>query len=1215
MSCLKKVSFFLFSLFILVHGRTFSQIAEVSQEQENIKEEKNYFGAYQIFPADRPIEVKTRDGYVYTHLEGIAPQWKSGSLGEVLKTHEPVIGDGSNKLFFPTLNKGFQIVEESHDMGILQLYSRGERQGFRYYIRKNSVNISEGEVKSSQLDDIPPIFLPHGDFTFQAISQGYVTEQPISFTISEETSPVQINVSLKRQNVLLQVSANPEGLVKEKQANLRRISEKDKEILWSRLVPLDGSPISIEEGQYTIEFPQIEGYDGPGEAHTLGRFNFSSQNDPYNIVGTYTIPQSRLIVRYGTGDKQERLDRIRFWLVDKENRRFMFPKDDDYTDDPETLEREVVVEELIPGKYTIEFLVPNADSLFPQVPKHHISIEEGKVTRINQPIQPRYGKIQANVDIQPDDNIISIHEALETKEVDKLPYIAIFNDAQNIHQSSATGSLIAEELPPGEYTLAFGELEGYTTPPETHLKLEPNGSIGPITGRYSKKSVQLKISSNMPTQKWTLRHENRTLLSGTGNSEPLFLPPGDGYALELEDLDNYDVSVSLGETFNLNYEEPLEATINYIPEYGTLTFDAPIELLEEDTMTIQITSHDGKSHESRSFHSKGGRIFWEDPQFPSGSYVIHYDLPLYYAPVASQDIFIKKGEHFTLQPECILSRALHLSTNYEHATFQLRSEKDQRLWEGYGKKYTFSNLFPGTYILDYSATDLSHVIPPESTKIVIPKEHDIPLQTEYVFSSLLSLSSNVKEFSTTIFSLSNEEKPIQANIVGKQRTFTLPEGKYRLDFHPLDTNFAPRFGNNHPPSVEIQLKARETEYLHVVYEANRGSLVITSNLDEAVYTVCDISDPGSPLVIGTFRGKYSVIPLTFVGDYKIFFEGVHNYKTPEPISITIHSGERETIGSLYEPLQEVVNIEKGPSILGDVFGDGDVDEVPNRTVYLDSFSIAIHEVTNEQYASWLSKAFANGEIQYLKEKGVLGQIKDLEGHLLFETLEADSDSQIETIRKDNSYMFSPILGKEKHPVIEVSWYGAVAYCKSNGFRLPSEAEWEKAAGMAKTAPGQPLKKFYYGFGKDSIDKTLANYTEEYGRIQTSRIKTAPVGFYDGISLIAYEEEIEKILHTTPELMHNTYGSSNAKSPSGLFDMSGNIREWINDWYAPEYYETLEDHNPKGPGHGYLKVTKGGSYNSVPYELRTSARMPLPPETTDAFTGFRIVIDEGAKENK
>ena len=287
----------------------------------------------------------------------------------------------------------------------------------------------------------------------------------------------------------------------------------------------------------------------------------------------------------------------------------------------------------------------------------------------------------------------------------------------------------------------------------------------------------------------------------------------------------------------------------------------------------------------------------------------------------------------------------------------------------------------------------------------------------------------------------------------------------------------------------------------------------------------------------------------------------------------------------------------GKLILGDPFQDSLENELPPHIVRINDFYIGTYEVTNAQFAQWLNKAWGEGKITFHTEPEKRGQITDADGHLLLKTLEADPYSQIYVHTTSQGPHFLPMLGKHNFPVINVTWYGAQAYCKSYQFRLPTEAEWEKAAGMANTAPGEPLKKFRYGFSQNSIDKTWANYSETTQGTEQFQVLTSRVGFYNGSNKLekAPGETLEQATHM-------------AQSPSGAFDMSGNVWEWVSDWYDDQYYKHMPEDNPQGPAIGVEKVAKGGCYDSFAEGVRVAERIGLPPDHLDPYTGFRVALD-------
>jgi len=214
--------------------------------------------------------------------------------------------------------------------------------------------------------------------------------------------------------------------------------------------------------------------------------------------------------------------------------------------------------------------------------------------------------------------------------------------------------------------------------------------------------------------------------------------------------------------------------------------------------------------------------------------------------------------------------------------------------------------------------------------------------------------------------------------------------------------------------------------------------------------------------------------------------------------------------------------------------DGDFDEQPQRIIFLNSFYINQYEITYKDY-----KRFA------LMTKRPLPEIPVFE-------------DDIALLRQDNL------------PVVGVSWIDATAYCKWAGNRLPTEAEWEKAA------HGPDTRKWPWG---DQFDERRVN-----GRGEEDHYKyTAPVGSFES-----------------------------GRSFYGLYDMAGNVSEWVSDWYDQFYYKRAPFENPKGPEEPDINrvlVYRGGSYISNANDLRASKRFGgAHANRGESTVGFRCAKD-------
>ena len=265
--------------------------------------------------------------------------------------------------------------------------------------------------------------------------------------------------------------------------------------------------------------------------------------------------------------------------------------------------------------------------------------------------------------------------------------------------------------------------------------------------------------------------------------------------------------------------------------------------------------------------------------------------------------------------------------------------------------------------------------------------------------------------------------------------------------------------------------------------------------------------------------------------------------------------------------ESMVFVPAGEFIMGSPEGEGLDNEHPQRTVYLDAFYINKYEVTNSQFSQFVDATGYTTDA----EKGGWGWAW---------TGEAWEEVEGADWRHPHG-PGSSIEDKMDHPVVQVSWNDADAYCQWAGVRLPTEAEWEKAA---RGTDGRT-----YPWGNSAPDGSKLNYCDvncELGWKESSvddgYTHTAPVGHYEA-----------------------------GKSPYGAYDMAGNVWEWAADWYDADYYSKATDRNPQGPDSGEKRVLRGGSWFGYEGDARCADRYGGEPNVRISYFGFRVAASPGS----
>lgn len=308
----------------------------------------------------------------------------------------------------------------------------------------------------------------------------------------------------------------------------------------------------------------------------------------------------------------------------------------------------------------------------------------------------------------------------------------------------------------------------------------------------------------------------------------------------------------------------------------------------------------------------------------------------------------------------------------------------------------------------------------------------------------------------------------------------------------------------------------------------------------------------------------STVIATLLGQINESSSFFRSNKASREIVETIDSTRFKFLCERYYPI-ELIKVEGGTFSLGDQFGEGEKDELPHR-VTLDNFALGANEVSFYEYNLYC----------------------------LFNGIPLPTDEN---------------WGKGSRPVINVSWFDAIRYCNwlssqlgfekvykistdtfnqtqvsiidfSNGFRLPTEAEWEYAA----RSRGKEMR---FAWGNDEIHGNIPDESLN----KESRYSNWEI----------FQDYTDGYPHTAPTNLFQ-------QGELGFFDLTGNVWEWCWDRYGEFYYEaSINSRNPMGPDIGDHRILRGGSWGYIPYSCRISFRNGIYPERRSNSFGFRVAL--------
>ena len=275
-------------------------------------------------------------------------------------------------------------------------------------------------------------------------------------------------------------------------------------------------------------------------------------------------------------------------------------------------------------------------------------------------------------------------------------------------------------------------------------------------------------------------------------------------------------------------------------------------------------------------------------------------------------------------------------------------------------------------------------------------------------------------------------------------------------------------------------------------------------------------------------------------------------------------------------LKNMVLIPAGEFLMGSPEGEGAFDEHPQHKIYLDAYYIDKYEVTNAQFKEFVEATGYITDAERKKYGEVWNPMED-SSYLMLHNFDVNwrhphawyDNKSLPNRPHPKAWENYNIEDKMDYPVVQVSWNDAQAYCAWAGKRLPTEAEWEKAARGTDGRQWAWGNEFNLNIGGVTIHANINS---------------------DGLLSVGC--------------------FPTGVSPYGVYSMTGNAQEWVADFYAPDYYMRSPKNNPMGPETGNFRVIRGGSWRQLKsYHVLNANRAYQVPDYSSNFVGFRCAWSE------